>query len=47
MSVLNAFLNAWTDYDEIRCVYLSGSLDYLDSQLDAVGLTQEMLKGVF
>jgi len=30
-------LNGWTDFDEILCVCLSGSLDDLDSQLDPVG----------
>jgi len=38
--VLYAFLNGWTDFDEVFCVCLSSSLDYLDSQLDPVGPTR-------
>jgi len=36
-----AFLNSWTDFYEIFCMCLSGSLDDLDSQLDPVGTTWE------
>jgi len=32
--VLYAFLDDWTDFDEIFCVCLSGSLDDLDSLWD-------------
>jgi len=40
-NVLYAFLNGWTDVDDIFCVYLSGFRDDLDSQLDQVGSTRE------
>lgn len=39
--VLNAWLNGWTDLDDILCVCSSDSRDNLDSQLDPVGLTRE------
>lgn len=35
--VTELLLDGWTDFDEILCVCLSGSLDGLDSQLDPVG----------
>jgi len=37
---LCAFLNGWTDFDEIFCVFLSGTWDDLDSQLDQVDPTR-------
>jgi len=40
-SVLYTFLNSWIDVDDIFCVYLSGSRDDLDSQLEQVGPTRE------
>jgi len=40
LCILYAFLNWWTDFDELVCVCLSGSRDDLDSQLDPVGLTR-------
>lgn len=38
--VLYAFPNGWTDFNEIICMCLSGSLDDLDSKLDPVGSTK-------
>jgi len=38
--VLYAFLNDWTDFDEIFCVCLSGSRDEFDLQLDVVDPTR-------
>ena len=40
LSVLCAFLNGWTDFDEFFCVCLPGFLDDLYSQLDPVGPTR-------
>jgi len=39
LGVVKLLLNACTDFDEIVCVCLSGSLNGLDSQLDQVGST--------
>jgi len=35
--LLELLLNGWSDFDEIVCVCLSGSLDGLDSRLNPVG----------
>jgi len=38
---LYAFLNSWTDFDDIFSVCLNGSQDNLDSQLDPVGQPED------